>query len=786
VGTINRVESDNGEILIVEDNVVNLKSLSAIISAAGYRVASATDGASALREIGSKRPDLVIMDIQLPDIDGVEVCRRLKQDASTLDLPVIFISGSDEPELKVSAFEAGGADYITKPYHPVEVLARIKTHLDLAGNIAGLKRAEHALKESNDKFLSLASRVPANIAYVNADTLIYEYVNKGYEKSFGVPRDKIVGRHIKEFIGEENFQYALKYIDDVSAGKSVSYENSFNLSTGTRWLEVNFSPFFGADGAVESIVVLSYDITERKRAEKALRESEFFFKESQRAASIGSYKTDFIAGFWESSEVLDAIFGIDKTYNRSIQGWLDIVFPDDREMMDRYLREEVIAKRMPFVREYRIVRRSDGEVRWVNGLGAVTFDADGAITSMIGTIQDITNQKKSQEIMHNVQKLEALGVLAGGIAHDFNNLMGGIFGYIDLANEETRDEKVTHFLTKAMNTIDRARGLTQQLLTFAKGGAPVLKIDSLFPFVQETAQFALSGSSVSCRFEVPHNLWPCNYDTNQIGQVFDNIVINAQQAMPGGGTIHVSAKNISFGNNEHPSLAAGNYVRVSFEDSGIGIPKEILPRIFDPFYTTKTSGHGLGLATCFSIVNRHGGCIDVESEPGKGSTFHVFLPAASGVAGASSAEEPAAEHQGGGTILVMDDEEVIRDILSGMLKSFGYTVVCTENGRDAADFFSAEIKAGRKIVAMIFDLTIPGGMGGREAISGIRALDAGAKVPVFAVSGYADDPVMINPADYGFTASICKPFRKKELAEMLAKHLLPHRRNGIILSPSIP
>jgi two-component system, cell cycle sensor histidine kinase and response regulator CckA len=381
---------------------------------------------------------------------------------------------------------------------------------------------------------------------------------------------------------------------------------------------------------------------------------------------------------------------------------------------------------------------------------------------------DVTKRKKAEEAMQNFQKLESLGVLAGGIAHDFNNLLSGIFGYIDLAQSESGEKSVTGYLSKALSTLDRARGLTQQLLTFAKGGAPALETHRLPQFVRETSRFALSGSNVSCAFDIPDSLWPCNIDKNQIGQVIDNIVINAQQAMPLGGTIRISAANISFAENEHLPLKKGDYVRLSFSDSGVGIPKDLLPRIFDPFFTTKTKGHGLGLATCYSIVKRHEGAIEVESEPGIGATFHVYLPASPGST-IESAQSSGLPHKGSGTVLVMDDEDVIRNVVAGMLKKLGYSVECAADGTEALRLIAEREKSGDPFVALILDLTIPGGLGGRETLQELR--NRGCRIPAFVASGYAEDPVMARPQDHGFTASICKPFRKSDLAELLEKHL---------------
>jgi signal transduction histidine kinase len=238
----------------------------------------------------------------------------------------------------------------------------------------------------------------------------------------------------------------------------------------------------------------------------------------------------------------------------------------------------------------------------------------------------VERESMLQNAQH-IASLESLGLLAGGIAHNFNNLMGGVYGYIDMAKEEPVSEKVSTCLEKALKTIDRAKSLTAQLLTFAKGGAPIMAIGPLFPLLRETAQTVLLGTNVTCNFDVQETLWSCNFDKTQIAQAIGNIVLNAQQAMTSGGTIEFSAHNVSIAEKEHPALGQGTYVRISIKDHGSGITKENFTRVFEPFFTTKGTGRGLGLATGHSIITRHGGSIDVESEPGKGSTFHVFVPA---------------------------------------------------------------------------------------------------------------------------------------------------------------
>lgn len=384
------------------------------------------------------------------------------------------------------------------------------------------------------------------------------------------------------------------------------------------------------------------------------------------------------------------------------------------------------------------------------------------------TMVDVSQQKKMEDGLQKIQKLQSLGILAGGIAHNFNNLLSGIFGYIDLAYESSTEKQVKSYLSEVLSNIDRARGLTQQLLTFAKGGAPVKKLAYMQHLLKETVQFALSGSNVSCSFDISDDLMACNLDRSQIEQVIDNLVINARQSMPAGGTIQVSAQNLTFAKDEHPPLAPGDYIKISIKDFGTGISKEVLPRIFDPYFTTNTTGNGLGLTTSFSIISRHEGSIDVSSEIGKGTFLNVYLPA-SGNDVILDKEKSTTKYKGKGVILVMDDDEVILTMITKMLASMGHEIICKSNGRDAVDFLKDKKKTGRKIVGMILDLTIPGGMGGAEAVSEIRKFDA--DIPVFVASGHCEDPVMTDPKAYGFTASISKPFRLAELSEMLKNNL---------------
>jgi PAS domain S-box-containing protein len=406
----------------------------------------------------------------------------------------------------------------------------------------------------------------------------------------------------------------------------------------------------------------------------------------------------------------------------------------------------------------------DGTERVISDSGAPIRDVNDTILGVVLVFRDTTEKRKLLENAQRTDKLESIGLLAGGIAHDFNNLLSGLFGYIDLALGNTNDPSVSKYLEKALDVFNRARDLTRQLLTFSKGGAPIRKTGNIGKYVRDSVVFALSGSSVICEFSIADDLNECDFDENQIGQVVDNVVINAVQAMPSGGRLNVGIKNVLLTSENYVNLQEGNYIVVSVTDTGVGIPPSIINRIFDPFFTTKKNGNGLGLATCFSIVKKHDGIIHVESELGKGSTFYIYLPSKNH-AERSIELTHVVKHKGNGLIVIMDDEEFILEILDRMLTDMGYDVVQTRSGEDLLATVDELEQYGRIIKAGILDLTIPGGMGGRDTVKKLR--EKYSVLPIFASSGFSEDPIMAFPAQFGFTASICKPYRKLDLATLL-------------------
>ncbi|MBN8216299.1 MAG: PAS domain S-box protein [Spirochaetes bacterium] len=754
-----------------------------------------------------------------------------------------------------------------------------------------MSHGEQAARE--DLLGRVVDRLPAYLAVVDAQTLRYLFVNENYVRNFGRSRESIVGTHIAEVIGRERYEFALPFIEKVRRGETASYVNRFSVADGERIIQVNYVPGLDAEGRVREILVLNHDVTELKRAERALLESTEMLHRTEQISKVGGWTLDAAANRLDWTRETFRIHEVPEDFIPDVGKAIRFYHPEDQPIISSAV-ERALATGEPFDCELRILT-ARGKLVWVRAIGEAVGDR-GRVTKISGTFQDITERKRAgqdlreserrlsalferspvgigeldprdgrflrvnpryceivgltreemlatdfqtlthpddlaadleymrrllsgeirefsmekrylkkggaivwvklsvsplwkpgeaperhiaivediterrraEEMVQRAQKMESLGVLAGGIAHDFNNMLAGFFNYVALAQGRATEPKVVEYLAKASDAMDRARGLTRQLLTFAKGGEPVRKIEDLSALIREGAKFALSGSNLSIDFGIAADLWPCRVDRGQIGQVIDNLVINAQQAMPGGGRIAVDARNLALGEGEHPTLPAGPYLRLSIIDGGCGIPREHQARIFDPFFTTKVKGQGLGLATSYSIVQRHGGCIEVASEVGRGSAFHVFLPAEPGGTGARP-PEPSVPHRGAGLILVMDDEAAFLDSLSELLRGFGYDSVRASGGEEALDAFEADRMGPRQIVALILDLTIPGGMGGKELIARIRERDG--EVPAFVASGYAADPVMARPEAFGFTASLGKPFRPVELERLLKIHL---------------
>ena len=416
--------------------------------------------------------------------------------------------------------------------------------------------------------------------------------------------------------------------------------------------------------------------------------------------------------------------------------------------------------------ELRLVKK-DGTELWVEMCCHPVTDPDGAVTGLRGIAHDISRRKQAEDDLLRISKIESLGILAAGIAHDFNNLLTAILGNISLAKVTIpREDPGYGILTEAEKASSMARNLTHQLMAFSRGGSPVRKITSIQNLLVDTAYFVLRGSSISCTCDIPDSLWDADIDRGQIAQVVHNLILNARQAMPDGGRLCVTAENVVVLEKDNIPLKDGKYIRMRIIDQGNGIPGDIIPRIFDPYFSTKSSGTGLGLAISYSIVKKHDGHIDVESERGTGSTFTVYLPASrqKAVLKLNAVHPRKAE---GGKILLMDDELIILDLGAKLLHHLGYEVVTSASGAEAARLFQ-EAKNGEKpFDIVILDLIIPGGIGADKVIDVLKKIDPGVRAIV--TSGYADDPIVVEYQKHGFAGAMAKPFNLEELERELTR-----------------
>lgn len=518
-------------------------------------------------------------------------------------------------------------------------------------------------------------------------------------------------------------------------------------------------------------VVFSGQITAAQRkVDKALRESEEKFRELADLLPEVVFECDTQGNLTFFNRIAFKKFGyVRKDFEKNVN-MMQFIAEGDRKKAEESFKR-LLSGVEKYQNEYSAMRSNGSTFPVIVYLSPII--REGIPVGCRGIILDITERKQAEEVLLRVQKLESVGTLAGGIAHDFNNILMGLFGNISMVREElSKDHPGFRFLEEAEKSMNRAIHLSKQLLTFAKGGAPVKECLSIGKLVEEVVLFDLSGSNVMPVFEQVEDLWMVDVDKGQMQQVFSNLTINANQAMPDGGHLYITLENVDISDDTIPNLSKGKYIKITGRDEGTGIDKRHLGRIFDPYFSTKQAGRGLGLATTYSIINKHGGHIRIDSKLGEGAIFTLYLPASESQICPESKHPVKVEHsktRQTTKVLVMDDEEVICRLLTEMLKKMGHSVKTASSGEVAIEKYEQSFAAGHPFDVVIMDLTIPGGVGGKEAIKSILEIDPNARVIVS--SGYADDPVMANYADYGFKGIATKPYTMDQLREVLNRIL---------------
>ncbi len=592
-------------------------------------------------------------------------------------------------------------------------------------------------------------------------------VNQGMVDALGYSEEEFRTMQLGELVHPDD---KLATIEEqqrqVAAGKTIDFENRYRCKDGSwRWLSWRAH----YDDKTKMSYATARDITESKRVHEELRHQQELY------SALVRNTEDVIMQFDREHRHTYVNPAVVKALSLQPADFLgrthqEMGFPQDLCHLWEHALERVFVTGEPYSTFFD-AENSNGAVRidWNAFPGLVE---NGEVQSVFTVSRDITQYKKVEEELRRMQKLNSLGVLAGGIAHDFNNILTIMFGNIALAkNFIPQDHKSYSSLEQAEIAFQRATHLTSQLLTFAKGGEPVVQDVSISALIDEVVHFDLSGSNVRLMFTPSPGLWQARVDKGQISQVFSNLATNANQAMPGGGHLYITIENAVLEWGDLSGMAPGKYLKFVVRDEGIGIRQADIDKIFDPYFSTKQKGSGLGLATVYSIVTRHGGHISVQSSPGNGTAFTLYLPA-SEISGNEQDAKIQLEPDNvpeQARLLVMDDEDMIGTLCANYLSVQGYTVEKAKDGKEAIAMYEAAFCQGKPYDCMIMDLTIPGGMSGKEALAEILKLHPAAKAIVS--SGYAADPVMANYKTYGFKGSMPKPFRLGALHQEIKRVL---------------
>jgi PAS domain S-box-containing protein len=546
----------------------------------------------------------------------------------------------------------------------------------------------------------------------------------------------------------------------------------FQNTITNKWYECRDQAIQWIDGRLVRMEI-AINITARKAADEALAAEKERLAVTLRSIGDGVITTDTLGRVILINNVAEKLTGWSQqeAQGRPLTEVFVIVNEQTRQPCENPVERVLASGGIIELANHTALLARDGREYSIADSGAPILDREGRTIGVVLVFQDITDKKRMEEEMLKVEKLESVGVLAGGIAHDFNNILTAILGNISLALlAGNLDEKTRKRLTEAEKASVRAKDLTQQLLTFSKGGEPIRETAPIADLIRDSADFVLHGSNVSCRYLLPDDLWLADVDRGQISQVIQNLIINAKHAMPDGGIIEVEAKNTESLIPPDRALPGPNrYIRITISDHGAGIPANLIDKIFDPYFTTKEKGSGLGLAISHGIITKHDGFISVRSKQGEGTTFTIYLPA-------STKEEQPKENRDilettrrKARIMIMDDEEIIRGVTGSMLTMLDHEVLEAKDGREAIELYKRELAAGRPVDLIIMDLTIPGGMGGKEAAQAILAINPEAKLIVS--SGYSNDPIMAHCQEYGFIAAMNKPFQLEDLMDVLNQTL---------------
>ena len=628
---------------------------------------------------------------------------------------------------------------------------------------------EEALRESEEHLKTIMNSIRAGIVLIDLENHRLVDVNHYAAEMIGQTKDELLGRDCRGFICSGEADACPSQTPSLVP---VQTECRLQTAQGHAVPILKAAVTIKRGGCTYALVSF-LDLSGQKKVEQDLAAEKDRLRVTLRSIGDGVIATDTAGKVVLMNQVAEDLTGWtqEEALGLPVVKVFQLVHDLTRKPCDNRVNKVIRTGKVFSLPAHAILLSRHGAEGILEATAAPIIDQQSQVIGVVLVFQDVTQKRQTEAELQKMEKLASLGILAGGIAHDFNNILTGILGNISLAMLDTPQKgEIFRRLAEAEQATLRARDLVQQLLTFAKGGAPVKEVTSLGEVIRDSATFAGRGSQVRCDIAFPKDLWHAEVDPGQISQVIQNLVINAIQAMPTGGSITIRAKNILLKEDRGLPLSSGRYVEIKVKDQGIGIPPDYLPKIFDPYFSTKQKGSGLGLATAYSIIKNHDGYVTVESSLGEGTTFFIYLPASTQKLKPAPEDSASQLHQGKGRILVMDDDAGVRQVAGKILRHLGYEVDFAVDGADAIEKYCGALSAGQPFDLVIMDLTIPGGMGGEEAFQALRQIEPRTRAIVS--SGYADDPIMTRYKEYGFSGVIKKPYRVGTFSRVLQEVLV--------------
>lgn len=750
-------------ILLFEDNRADAELIVEYLDLAklDYQIDTVKRLSEGLDKIRSGAFDVILLDLSLPDSKGIQTLQAVREFAQ--DTVIIILTGSEDEALSSEALQSGAQDYLFKDKLGGEVLRR-SIRYAIERTTLTRKLETHASEIEHREALL------RRIFDANTDAMLI--LTHEYEiKFFNPAAAELLDADEASLVGETfPFEVSTSHITELEIPEA---------NGGSRLVELSAVDLVWE--GERALLVMLRDITSKRAAKLELKREKESLSVTLDSIADAVIATDQSGAIERMNQEASRLTGVsaEDAVGKSLNEVLRLRNPESGELIKDPI-EKLLSRDYAdiYAKEgLPLERTGEKDPLLVTAETRRVLDDAGGNHGCVTVLRDITKQKKAEEELFKNEKLNSISLLASGIAHDFNNMLTAILGNISVVRMNIDENDVNAPKLQAAETAAlQARSLTQQLLTFTKGGAPTLEVTTIDQLVEESAQFILRGSNVKCDVRKDDALWPVDADRGQISQVVNNLIINADQAMPEGGTISIKLRNLRMRHAEVPALKAGEYVCIEVADQGIGISPENLKRIFDPYFTTKKEGNGLGLASSYSIIRSHKGAMTVQSKVGKGTTFCVYLPKSQKTveveapAEKKSPEKPSTDiHKGKGRILVMDDMEAMMMVAGEILNALGYEVEFTTNGEEAIEAYKKAKESGNPFDAAVFDLTVPGGMGGEEASNILIEYDP--ELIAIASSGYTTSNVMSDYENSAFKAVVPKPYRIKEMSDALHRVL---------------